>query len=103
MHSKCGRPGNRKRGFKSLHLRSFFVKFFIIKMHNKLDNRCFLRCIIATVKEILQVGFDRGLVKWCDRGLPKPLVEFDSLIPALKNASKALYLLHLKNLNNRRK
>ena len=33
--------GQPVRGFKSLHLRSFFVKFFIIKMHNKLDNRCF--------------------------------------------------------------
>ncbi len=30
--------GQPVRGFKSLHLRSFFVKFFIIKMHNKLDN-----------------------------------------------------------------
>ena len=38
-------------------------------------------CIIATVKEILQVGFDRGLVKWYDRGLQNLWWEFDSLIP----------------------
>ena len=41
-------------------------------------------CIIATVKEILQVGFDRGLVKWYDRGLQNLWWEFDSLIPCSK-------------------
>ena len=64
------------RGFKSSISRSFFVKFFIIKMHNKLDNRCFYM-YNCNSKRNLQVGFDRD---WSNGmiGVPKFWWEFDS-------------------------
>ena len=75
--------GQPVRGFKSLHLRSYYNFFSNIFYNNCIISLTIVAfiCIIATVKEILQVGFDRGLVKWYDRGLQNLWWEFDSLIP----------------------
>ena len=79
--------GQPVRGFKSLHLRAFFVKFFIIKMHNKLDNRCFYM-YNCNSKRNFTSGFDRD---WSNGmiGVSKTFGGSSILSsPALKNARK---------------